>query len=425
MKDRLVTFGLALGALALFFVLFVPKATPVENEPALPLSSELRADGYQAAWRWLESGGIPVMALHQTYDRLLAADASIAPSGNILLTTLPHKLPARPREAAQLDQWVERGNTLIVVAALDDTPLWALVNGSNPVEAVGRLTRLKFTAIDSEDGPKREPQRHTPIGTILRSLVQAQSSTIEPRGDHPLFEQVKTVRVLSEFPASRWRGVPMDRSGVLQIGQIAGSGEAAMWLRRQGKGQVITFAAASVFSNAVIGEQDNAHLFSNLMAWSRGRSGTVIFDDAHQGAVSYYDAKAFFKDPRLHRTVAWIVLLWFVFVLGMQRLRSRTVDWSPIDITAFVGSSGEFFAATLTSATAGARLLANFFNSIRSRLGLARDGTPEWEWLSAQAGVTARDLAALQRFHERAQSGRSVDLVRLQNLLVQLQGSVI
>lgn len=196
-------------------------------------------------------------------------------------------------------------------------------------------------------------------------------------------------------------------------------------MRRQGEGQVITFAAASIFSNAALGEQDNARLLSNLIAWSRRTAGAVIFDDAHQGAVSYYDAKAFFKDPRLHRTVAWIVLLWFVFVLGVQRLRMRITDWNPVDVTAFVGTSGEFFAASLTSAAVGARLLANFFNSIRSRLGLARDGTPEWQWLREQAGVSARDVAELRRLHDRALAGRSVDLVRLQNLLVQLQGNVI
>jgi hypothetical protein len=424
MRDRLVTLGLALGALALFYVLFVPKPVPAQNEPALPLSTELRPDGYQGAWRWLKSEGIPVTALHERYDRLIAGGVTPSGTGNILLTTVPHKLAARPGEATQLDRWVERGNTLIVMAALDDTPLWALMNGSNPIEAVGRLTRLKFTVIN-EDQPKKAPQPHEPIASVLKKLVTTQSITIEPRGEHTFMRQVKAVQVLSEFPASRWRGVPMDGSGVLQIGQVAGKGEAAIWLRRQGRGQVITFAAASVFSNAAIGERDNARLLSNLIGWSRGGAGTVIFDDAHQGAVTYYDAKAFFKDPRLHRTIGWIVLLWFVFVLGMQRLRSRQVDWNPVDVTAFVAGSGDFFAATLTSATAGARLLANFFNSIRGRLGLAQDGTPEWEWLSAQAGVAARDLEELRRLHDRAQAGRSVDLVRLQNLLVQLHGNFI
>jgi len=112
-------------------------------------------------------------------------------------------------------------------------------------------------------------------------------------------------------------------------------------------------------------------------------------------------------------------------VLGVQRLRSRIADWNPVDVTAFLASSGEFFAATLTPAAAGARLLANFFNSVRARLGLTQDGTPEWVWLSGHAGVSARDLEELRRLHARVQAGRSIDLVRLQNLLVQLQGNVI
>ena len=433
MKDRLVTLGLALGALALFYVLFLPKPAPADSEPALPLSTELRPNGYQAAWRWLKSERVSVAALHERYDQLFTGSASPSPTGNILLTTLPHKLPVRPGEATQLDQWVERGNTLIVMAALDDTPLWSLMNGATLVDAVARLTRLKFAVIDASGESNKETpataaaktDQHRPVGSLLKSLVASQSSVIEARGAHPLLQGVKSVQVTSEFPASRWRATPMDRSGVLQIGQIAGTGDGAIWLRRQGDGQVITFAVAGIFSNETIGERDNARLLANLIAWSRGSGGAVIFDDAHQGAVSYYDAKAFFKDSRLHRTLAWIVVLWFVFVLGVQRLRSRIADWNPVDVTAFLASSGEFFAATLTPAAAGARLLANFFNSVRARLGLTQDGTPEWVWLSGHAGVSARDLEELRRLHARVQAGRSIDLVRLQNLLVQLQGNVI
>jgi hypothetical protein len=216
----------------------------------------------------------------------------------------------------------------------------------------------------------------------------------------------------------------MDRSGVLQIGQIAGNGDPAIWLRGQGKGQVVTIAVASIFSNQLIGELDNARLLSNLIAWSVRNGGAVIFDDTHQGSVNYYDAKEFYADSRLHRSLGWIVLLWFVFVLGVQRLRIRSRDWNPIDVTGFVSMSGEFFASTLPPAAAGARLLENFFNSIRRRLQLQQDGTPVWEWLSTQAGVGFSELSELRRLHDRIRAGRRVDLLRLQNLLSQLQGNL-
>jgi uncharacterized protein DUF4350 len=420
LNERLVTLGLALCALALFYVLFLPKPTPAGNSPALPLSSESGPSGYQAAWRWLEAENVPVAALHERYDRLLAAGARFSSAGNMLLTTLPHQLPARPKESADLDAWVERGNTLVVMAALDDTPLWTL-GDHQLVEAVGRLTRLKFHVID----PQPSGGRTRAFNTALSGFAPPQESRIVPRGAHALLRGVHSVRVLSDLPASRWRASLMDRSGVLQIGEIAANGDPAIWLRRQGKGQVITFAVASIFSNQLIGDEDNARLLSNLIAWSIGSGGAVIFDDAHQGSVSYYDAKAFFADPRLHRTLAWIVLLWFVFVLGVQRLRTRSRDWNPADVTGFVAMSGEFFASTLTPAEVGARLCANFFNTIRRRLDLSPDGSPVWEWLSAQAAVPLSELSELRRLHARLHAGRRVDLRRLQNLLSQLQGNLL
>jgi hypothetical protein len=339
-----------------------------------------------------------------------------------MFTTLPQKQPADPKEAAQLDLWVERGNTLVVMAAFDDTPLWT-AGDVHLVTAAGRITRLQFDVIDDEEPGKTAAARQT-LSRALRGMLQPRSSTFEPRGSHPLLEGVRAVSVVSDLPASRWRASPMDRAGVLQIGQIAGTGDAAMWLRRQGKGQVITFAVASIFSNRLIGAGDNARLLSNLLAWSRSPAGAVIFDDAHQGLVSYYDAKAFFADPRLYKTLGWIVFLWFVFVLGIQRLRSRSRDWNPADVTAFIAMSGEFFAATVTPAEAGARLFANFFNSLRRRLHWPANGAPLWEWLAAQSGVRGGDLAELRKLHERIGAGRRVDLIRLQNLLSRMQGTL-
>jgi hypothetical protein len=443
-----VTLGLAFCALALFYVFFLPKPPPPGALPAMPLSTESGSNGYQAAWRWLRAQRIPVLALRERYDRLNSTDAPFAPTGNVLLTTLPYKLPPRAGESTQLDLWVERGNTLLVMAALDDTPLWTL-GDSRLLETLGRMTRLKFKVIDDEPSTKapgaaangaaangvpgkgeagkgdaglraRISQRYR--NAALNAFLESSKSTIEPRGAHPLLADVHSVHVVSELPAARWRASPMDRSAVLQIGQIAGNGDPAIWLRRQGNGQVITFAVASIFSNQLIGAADNARLLSNLVAWSLRSGGTFIFDDAHQGSVSYYDAKAFFADSRLHRSLGWIVFLWFVFVLGVQRLRARPRDWNPVDITAFVAMSGDFCASLLPPPAVGARLFENFFNSIRRRLHRAENGAPMWEWLSAQAGVSIGELAELRRLHARLHAGRRIDLVRLQTILSRMQG---
>jgi hypothetical protein len=210
----------------------------------------------------------------------------------------------------------------------------------------------------------------------------------------------------------------------LQIAQVDGR-EGGIWVKQQGQGQIVTLAVAGLFSNREIGSADNAKFLSNLIGWSLREGGAVLFDDAHQGSVGYYDAKAFYADPRLHRTLAWLVLLWLIFVLGVQRLRVHADGWRPADVTAFVNTSGDFFAAALTPAAAAQRMLANFFNSIRRRLGVAENGAPLWEWLASQATVPMNDVTELRELHRQVQYGRGFDLSRLQNLLSSLQGKIL
>jgi hypothetical protein len=423
LKERLVTLGLAVAALLLCYALFLPKPAAETSVPSRPLSTESGPAGYEAAWRWLEAEHVPVMALHDRFDRLSGGGQSLPRSGNVLLTTLPHKEPVRPEEASDLDDWIERGNTLVVAAALDDTPQWALENSARLFKDIGRLTRLNFEATDEEKGGKASPPKNL-LKSAMSALSQPRTIVIEPRGEHPLMEGVHTLRVISDLPASRWRATPMDSSGILQVARMTDGGPGAIWVKRQKKGQVITLAVAGLFSNRDIGAADNAALLANLIAWSLKPGGTVIFDDVHQGAAGYYDAKAFYADPRLHRTIGWLVLLWFIFVLGIQRLNARPGDWRPADVTAFLGRSGEFLASSVAPATAGTRLLANFFNSIRRRLGLPEDGAPTWEWLSSQAAVATGDVTELRELHGLIQAGRRFDLPRLQNLLIQLRGKI-
>jgi hypothetical protein len=427
LKERLVTIGLAAGALFLSYALFFPKPAAESQAPPRPMSREPGPAGYQGAWRWLSGEGVPLAAWRQRFDQL-SSDPSLQPSGNLLLTTLPHKLPVHPDEATQLDEWISRGNTLVVAAALDDTPAWALAGGGRLVKDAGRLSRLKFDVADpaaEKDGEKNS-EKAGPARALrlaLDRLTQPREIVLTPRGDHPLMQGLHSLRVLSDFPASRWRAAPMDASGILQVADLEGGG-GAIWIKRQGEGQIVTLAVAGLFSNRDIGTVDNAKFLSNLVAWSLKDGGVFIFDDAHQGWVSYYDAKAFYADPRLHRTVAWLVLLWLLFILGVQRLRAHVNSWRPADVTALVSTSGDFLAATLTPATAANRMLANFFNLIRRRLGAAEDGAPMWEWLSSQATVPLNDVTELRELHRQVQRGARFELPRLQNLLSSLQGKI-
>lgn len=418
-----MTLGLAMVALLLFYALFLQKPQPENLSASRPLSTDLGAAGYQAAWRWLRAEQIPLVSLRDRFD-WLSAKVSRA-TGNVLITTLPHKLPVRPEEADRLDAWIERGNTVLIAAALDDTPAWALEGGERLVKDAGRLARLKFDTSDV----KQPPPNHAPAPRTLQSALNALSTSraiaIEPRGVHPLMRNVHALQLKSDLPASQWVATPMDNSGVLQVAQLTDGATAAVWIKPQKNGQIIVLGVAGLFSNRDLASADNAQLLANVVGWSLEPGSAVIFDDVHQGAVDYYDAKAFFKDPRLHHTLEWLVLLWFVFVLGIQRFRSRPLAAPVADVTAFVAGSGDFFASALAPATAGARLLTNFFNSIRRRLGMREDGSPVWDWLSAQAAVSATEVHELRELHSRIEAGRRFSLPRLQNLLSELQGKIV
>src|ERR1700724_1611346 len=90
--------------------------------------------------------------------------------------------------------------------------------------------------------------------------------------------------------------------------------------------------------------------------------GRVIVDDAHQGLVSFYDPERFFGDPRLHRTLLWVLFLWLVFVLGPQRLRAVPDRWRRVDETALIEASGRFYTQAVDPLDAQRALFRNFFN---------------------------------------------------------------
>jgi Domain of unknown function (DUF4350) len=423
LKQRLVTFGLALGALFACYALFLPKPHATDQSSPRPVTTEDGAAGYQAAWRWLQAEHVRESALHQRFDRLSDATLSARATGNVLVTTLPHELPVQPQEASQLEAWVESGNTLIVAAALDDTPQWAGGGSARLLKDVERLSRLKFDT-DNDDQKNAKPSSPSrSLKSTLEGVPEPTMIKIEPRGNHFLMDGIHSLSVLSDLPASRWRATPMDNSAVLQVAQT-GSGEGAIFIRRQAKGQVITLAVAGLFSNRDIGSTDNAKLLSNIVAWTLQPGATVIFDDMHQGAVGYYDAKKFFADPRLHRTLLWLVFLWLAFVLGVQHLRFPARDWRAADMTAFVSASGDFLASSVTASAAASRILANFFDSLRRRPGVPTDDSGTWKWLSAQPSVSAQEVAELQNIHGRILRGQGFDLKRLQDLVSQLKGKM-
>jgi hypothetical protein len=413
----------------LFTLLLAPKPPPPQERVTRPISTEAGPNGYLALQRWLAQEGIPVVSLRERYGALSTLAPGV-PKGNVLLTTTPHLYPLRGSEGAPLQNWIEAGNTLVVLAGLSDTPDWSMGEGQDAefMDHMKTMTSLSFEQI-TPDAPPADSANEAPETTArdalraLTRLAEPVRTLSSPNGEHPLLEGVRSMLAVSEFPSAQWRA-SSDRSVVLELASTRESRAPALWLLPYGDGQILVSAYGSIFTNKVLGESDNARLLANIVRSSLAANGRVIIDDAHQGLVSFYDPDKFYGDSRLHRTLLWLLGLWLVFVLGPRRLRGATASWNPLDVTSFVRATGGFMARVLRPAAAGQRLFANFFNEIRSRIGLTPDGAPVWDWLAGHSVVAAADLDRMQELHLRVVQRRRLDLTELHNLIARVRAQL-
>ena len=438
MKERLLTLALAIGAFAAFYAVMAPKPQAPQQHATRPISTEAGPNGYLGLVRWLESERVPVLSLRERFPKLSDVPGLESHTGNLLITAAPHLYPMRDSEILPLHGWVQRGNTLLIVAGLSDTPEWSMEPAGDAefLDHLQAITRMQFTqhADDvpeaDEDEGETEDEAAQPEQLTRADLIAARTKLPEPlhfemrpAGTHPLLEGVNKVSASSEYQTSKWDGWAKD-TGALELAHDPESGVPVLWLLSEGNGQIILSAYGSILGNKLLGEDDNARLLANIVRWSLRGGGKVIVDDAHQGLVAFYDPEAFFGDSRLHSTLWWLLGLWLLFVLGSQRLRPSQSSWNPVDITGFVRATGGFMARVMRPATVGQQMIANFFNDARKRIGLPADGTPMWDWLSAQTVVSEQDVERLQALHAKVQQGRRVDLSQLHNLLIRLRAAV-
>jgi hypothetical protein len=451
-NSRLVTFGFALGALALFYVLLFPPPSPPSERVTRPQSTEPGPNGYLALSRWLDANGVEPVHFRERFTRIGSLEG-LPPAGNLLVSTAPHLYPLRDTEIERLHEWIAAGNTLLMVTGLSDTPEWSIGARVDPASFFGTLhalTGMGFevneapdasearadvdaeagtdTAVEaaSDEGETADaaaegeaPERSEPSST--ERLDPPQQFEMVSNGTHPLLEEVRSVVAISEYPTAKWRTSDATSADlVLELAHDPESGAPVLWLVRLGSGQIIVSAYGSIFVNKLLGRQDNARLLANVVQWSVGPRGRVLIDDAHQGLVAFYDPEAFFGDPRLHATLWWLLGLWFVFVLGSQRMLASVSRLEPVDVTSFVRASGGFLARVLKPATAAERLIANFQDEVRRGAALPAEA-PVWEWLEGRPDLPRGDLERLRELQRRAVRRDRVDLPAVQNLLTRLR----
>lgn len=412
MKERLITLACALGALALFAAMFLRGEDRLAPAGALPrpTSVERLGSGHYAAAAWLRSEQIPAESWRDRFDRLSQSERVAAPTGNLLIVTLPASVGFSTDEFLPLSRWIRAGNTLLVLAPLADQPEWADSPAAVAAADLDLLTGLEF-----DPSPRRD------AAGGKRGAADTQRTVLVPNRHHAYFEGVHTV-VAPSGPSARVWSVKVPFDGfVLALARERGSGEGAFWTRPLGEGRIIVSGFGGLFTNRAIGQADNARLLANIVAANVGPGGTVLFDDLHQGLGAAYDPEQFYADRRLYVTAAVLAALWLAWVLGSTRLATPPARPATPREAELVEAAGGFFARVLAPAAAGRALIEHFFARTRRRASLAAPDEPPWGYLERHPRVPAAELERLKGWYAAACARRRVPLVRLHNLLVRIE----
>jgi hypothetical protein len=447
MRERLLSLLLAVGALLAFYALWLGPRTSFDPgaDVARPTTAERHGNGYAGLFEWLGRSNVRTRSFRERYTAL--KDLDVPPRGNLLVLTLPAVELFRHEEYGALDQWVRRGNSLLIVAALVDQPGWGARRASGAVAEIESLTGLEFESAEGrkqrlddtplaqkvreadererrleagEDEPEEDGESDGAAGED-DALDVPESIELRAAGPHPLLRDVSTLHLDSDYQGGDWSlRIPYD-SFVLTLARTAKQ-EGAFFEQRLGKGSVLVSAGGSLFTNRALGKADNARLFANIVQAKLASDGVVLFDDLRQGLSASYDPERFYKDPRLYKTLFILLALWLLWVVGSTKLRaSPGVEHDPSEAD-LVRHAGGLIARTVASHHTARRLFDHFFAGVaRSVRGATGSLDPErgelWQWLERHAAILPQELDQLKTWYAAAHAERKVPLVPLQNLL--------
>jgi hypothetical protein len=457
MRERLISLLLALAAFAAFYGLWLRPGSPfdLDENAARPTTAERAGNGYAALHEWLDRSGVRVRSLRDRYTAL--GDIDIPSRGNLLLLTLPGVEVFRNDEFRALDQWVRRGNTLMIMAALVDQPAWGARRASGVVAEVESLTGLEF------ESPRARAQRldTTPLAQRVQeadarearreageeveepdtagdeaelgaaddefdadgpvSLDEPEPIPLTTTGPHVVLGDVMHLELETDYSPGRWSlRIPYD-SFVLTLARTA-EGEGALFEQRLGAGSLLLSAGGSMFTNRALGRADNAQLIANIVGSRVATNGVVLFDDLRQGLSASYDPARFYRDPRLYQTAFILLALWLVWVVGSTPLRAPAYAPHDPSEAELVRRAGGLVARTVATHHIARRLFDQFFagvtRAVRGATGsLSTERGELWQWLERHAAILPQELDQLKTWYADAHAERKVPLVPLQNLL--------
>lgn len=225
MKDRLITLLFALAAFFLSIFLLMPPPAP-EDPVSMPTTEDRGAQGLKGLFRWLQVNQIPAVSLKNRYAHL--AEGDFPESRNILILSMPQQQKALASEWSALQDWVGRGNTVLVLAAGYYIPKWSQ-QGDCFCE-IKKLLRGFDWDIDSSDQSETENETEAEIDTLsfkqkIERLKQGietfipKPTSLEPLSEHTLLHAVTSVqsKISDAFLERQWEIETQNNKLALQL----------------------------------------------------------------------------------------------------------------------------------------------------------------------------------------------------------------
>jgi hypothetical protein len=447
MRERGIAFLLALAALAAFYGLWLRPGPPLDPDAdvARPTTAERRGNGYAGLFEWLRRSGVEVRSFRERYSKLSELQAPTR--GNLLILSLPAVEVFHSDEFGALDQWVRRGNTLLINAALIDHPDWVGPRASGAVIEIESLTSIEFETRKAresrlDDTPLAQRVREADARTAEEEdeveeetedadeeeeggvLEVPEKIVLTATGPHVLLRDVRTLELATDYQAQEWSlRMPYDNF-VLTLARGA-DGEGALFEQQVGAGRVLLSAGGSLFTNRALGNADNAQLLANIVSARVASDGVVLFDDLRQGLSANYDPARFYRDPRLFKTMLIMLGLWLMWVLGSTRLRAPPIVVHDPSEAELVRRAGGLIARTVAPHHTALALFDHFFAGVarvaRRAGGASSERGELWHWLERHAAILPQELDRLKTWYADAHAERKIRLVPLQNLLDTLE----
>ncbi|ESS70675.1 hypothetical protein MGMO_120c00620 [Methyloglobulus morosus KoM1] len=424
MKDRLVTLATALAALAVVIFLFSPHNKGNENKISLPTTEDGGSDGLKGLFTWLQREKLPVISYRKRYTDL-TKDRSLPKSGNVLFIHVPTTREIRKTEWDALASWLDMGNSLIILGAVYQHPLWA--SREDCFCDVKQFLSQFNWVLEGESEKVDETAKRKPKETKnFRESIEAAQENVKARLPQesklpampitPLLDGVKniTVRTTPFLLNKRWSLGSDDNSNLaLRLFDLPDNKVAAAWLMNAGSGRIVLFLTPDALSNKHLNQSDNARMAGNLTNQFLSPKGRLLFDDYHFGLSELYDPDSFFKDARLHKTLACLFLFWLFYVVGYTtRLAPVRMPITKLSANDFIEAMASFFARRLDKPTLAEAMVKQLIIDIYKKRRL-RDENDAWLWLEKHSQVTREQLVLLKK----AQTRQNVPLLHTSNII--------